>query len=116
MGNREGYRPNNGSRPHEIDGSGEIGSVQGDEDQKTNLLALISLGCGVLGFLVIPILASIVGIFFGIRSKRSIERSQGRETGSELAVAGIVLSSVGLAVWSGLLLFGFGIGVLQSIL
>ncbi len=89
--------------------------MQDPDDQKTNLLALVSLSCGVLGFLVIPILASIAGILFGLRSKRSIERSQGRETGRELAVAGIVLSSVGLAVWGGLLLFGFGIDVLRSI-
>jgi Domain of unknown function (DUF4190) len=84
-------------------------------DGRTNSLALVSLALGVLGFLVIPILGPIAGILCGLRAKRSIEGSGGRQGGRELAVAGIVLSSVGLAVWSGLLLFGFGIDALQSI-
>lgn len=79
------------------------------------MLALVALAFGVLGFLVIPIVGSIAGILFGLRAKRSIERSEGREGGRELAVAGMVLGSVGLAVWSGLLLFGFGIDALRSI-
>ncbi|MGH2698887.1 MAG: DUF4190 domain-containing protein [Actinomycetota bacterium] len=86
-----------------------------DVERRTNGMALVSLTLGILGFLVLPILASIAGIICGVASKRSIERSEGREGGRELAVAGIVLSSVGLAVWSGLLLFGFGIDALQSI-
>jgi len=84
-------------------------------EEKTNVLALFALVFGVLGFLVLPIVGSIVGLIFGIRAKRSIDRSGGREGGRELAVAGVVLSSVGLAVWSGLLLYGFGIDALRSI-
>jgi Domain of unknown function (DUF4190) len=82
---------------------------------RTNGLALASLALGILGFLVIPIVGSLAGILCGLRAKRSIEHSGGRQGGRELAVAGIVLSSVGLAVWSGLLVFGFGIDALQSI-
>jgi hypothetical protein len=82
---------------------------------RTSRLALAALALGILGFLVIPIAGSIAGIICGVRSKRSIERSEGRQGGRDLAIAGIVLSSVGLAVWSGLLLFGFGIDALQSI-
>ena len=85
------------------------------EAERTNALALWALALGILGFLVIPFVGSIVGIALGRRAKRSIERSEGREGGRELAVAGIVLGSVGLAVWSGLLLFGFGIDALRSI-
>jgi len=84
-------------------------------EEKTNVLALVALVFGVLGFLVIPIVGSIVGLILGIRARRSIDRSEGREGGRELAVAGVVLSSVGLAVWSGLLLYGFGIDALRSI-
>jgi hypothetical protein len=86
-----------------------------DVEERTNVLALVALVLGVLGFLVIPIVGSIAGLILGRRAKRSIERSEGREGGRELAVAGMVLSSVGLAVWSGLLLFGFGIDALRSI-
>jgi hypothetical protein len=86
-----------------------------DAEEHTNVLALVALVLGVLGFLVIPIVGSIAGLILGRRAKRSIERSEGREGGRELAVAGMVLSSVGLAVWSGLLLFGFGIDALRSI-
>jgi len=78
-------------------------------------VALWALAFGILGFLVIPFVGSIAGIVLGRRAKHSIERSEGREGGRELAVAGIVLSSVGLAVWSGLLLFGFGIDALRSL-
>ncbi|CAN5766619.1 hypothetical protein BH20ACT23_BH20ACT23_24470 [soil metagenome] len=86
-----------------------------DVEEKTNAVAVLALICGALGFLVIPIVGSIAGLVLGLRAKRSIERSEGREGGRELAVAGIVLGSVGLAAWSGLLLFGFGIDALRSI-
>lgn len=83
-------------------------------EERTNVLALVSLALGVLGFLVVPIVGSIAGIICGLRSKRSIDRSGGRETGRELAVAGVALGIIGLSVWSGLLLFGFGIDAFQS--
>jgi Domain of unknown function (DUF4190) len=83
---------------------------------RTNGLAITALVFGILGFLVLPIVGSLVGIACGIPAKRSIEASNGRETGRELAIAGIILSAVGLAVWSGLLLFGFGIDLMQSFL
>ncbi len=84
-------------------------------EPRTNRLAGVALALGVLGFLVIPFVGSLAGIICGVRSKRSIDRSGGRESGRELAVAGLILSFVGLAVWSGLLLFGFGIGALRSV-
>ena len=86
-----------------------------DVEAKTNVVAVVALACGALGFVAVPIVGSIAGLLLGLRAKRSIERSEGRESGRELAVAGIVLSSVGLAAWSGLLLFGFGIDALRSI-
>ena len=84
-------------------------------EEKTNVVAVASLVLGALGFIALPVVGSMAGLALGLRAKRSIERSEGREGGRELAVAGIVLSSVGLAAWSGLLLFGFGIDVLRSI-
>jgi len=87
----------------------------GEVEERTNVMALVALALGVLGFLVIPFLGSIAGVILGLRAKRSIDASEGREGGRELAVASVVLSSVGLAVWSGLLLFGFGIDALRSI-
>jgi hypothetical protein len=86
-----------------------------DVEERTNVVALVALAFGVLGFFVIPIVGSIAGLILGLRAKRSIELSEGKEGGRELAVAGMVLSSVGLAAWSGLLLFGFGIDALRSI-
>lgn len=82
---------------------------------RTNGLAITSLVFGILGFIVLPIVGSLIGIACGIPAKRSIDRSNARETGRELAVAGLVLSSVGLVVWGGLLLFGFGIGAMRTI-
>jgi hypothetical protein len=62
---------------------------------RTNGLAIASLVCGIL-----PIywITSILALVFGYIAKSQIDRSQGTQTGRGMAVAGIVLGWVWMAV------------------
>jgi uncharacterized membrane protein len=51
---------------------------------------------------MLPFIGPILAIVFGFIAKRSIDRSEGREAGRGMAVAGITLGFVGL-VTSGLM-------------
>ena len=62
---------------------------------ETSGKAIVSLVCGVL-FFFLP--AAILGIIMGHLSLSDIRRSAGRLTGRGLAIAGLVLSYLGLAV------------------
>jgi len=58
---------------------------------KTNNLALVSLICGVLGWSMLPFVASIVAIVTGHMARKQIKESYGREEGDGLAIGGLVL-------------------------
>ncbi len=73
---------------------------------QTNGMAVASMVLGIVGILMIPVLGPILALVFGFAAKGSIDRSQGREGGRSMAVAGIVLGFVGLAT-SGLLIAYF---------
>jgi len=60
---------------------------------KTNGMAVASLVLGLFWFWGIGAMLALV---FGILAKREIARSQGRQGGSGMAVAGIVLGTLGL--------------------
>jgi hypothetical protein len=62
---------------------------------KTNGLAIASL---VLGIIWIYWVGSILAVIFGFIALNQINRSQGREGGRGLAIAGIVLGFIGLGV------------------
>lgn len=61
---------------------------------KTNGFAIASL---VLGIVWIYGVGSILALIFGYIAKGSIDRSNGRETGRGMAIAGIVLGWIGVA-------------------
>jgi len=61
--------------------------------RKTNGLAIASL---VLSLLWLAGLGSVLGVIFGISSRRSIKRSQGQEAGGGLAIAGLVVGILGV--------------------
>jgi hypothetical protein len=71
--------------------------------QKTNGLAVASL---VLGILWIFWIGSVLAIVIGSIARRQIDASQGRETGRELATAGVVLGWVGVAILLVLVIIG----------
>src|SRR4051812_26278198 len=72
--------------------------------QTTNGMAVASL---VLGILWMYWLGSILALVFGYIGKRQIDRSNGQQTGRGLAVAGIVLGWVGVAVLCVFMAAGF---------
>jgi len=65
---------------------------------KTNTLALVSLICGVLGWSVAPVLASIVAVVTGHMARSQIRQSGGREEGDGLAIGGLVLGYASLVL------------------
>lgn len=62
---------------------------------RNNGLAVASLVCGICAFVVCQIVA-IPGLILGLRARRQIRESGGAETGDAFALAGIVLSAIGL--------------------
>lgn len=62
---------------------------------KTNGFAIASM---VLGIVWLWWFGSVLALVFGYIGKSQIDRSGGRETGRGMAIAGIVLGYVGLAV------------------
>jgi hypothetical protein len=69
------------------------GYLYGAPAPKTNGLAIASL---VLSLLWLGGLGSILAVIFGISSRNSIKKSQGRETGDGLALAGLIIGIVGV--------------------
>ena len=64
----------------------------------TNGYAIASLVLGISGFVVCPIVASVVAIVFGVIAKRQIDANPGTQ-GRGMAQAGFILGIVGIAVW-----------------
>jgi predicted metal-binding membrane protein len=64
----------------------------------TNGFAVASLVLGIAGFTVFPFVPSLLALIFGYKGKREIDRSNGQQTGRGLAVAGIVLGWVAIAL------------------
>ncbi|OGT57112.1 MAG: hypothetical protein A3E01_13610 [Gammaproteobacteria bacterium RIFCSPHIGHO2_12_FULL_63_22] len=58
---------------------------------RTSNLAIVSLVSGILGWTILPWVASIVAIVTGHMARAEIRRSAGTMEGDGLAVAGLVL-------------------------
>lgn len=56
-----------------------------------------SLVCGILGFLICPLILSIVAVILGHTSRGRIARSNGALLGSGKALAGLILGYLGIA-------------------
>lgn len=69
----------------------------------TNGFAIASL---VLGIVWIYWIGSILALVFGYMAKSRIDRSEGRETGRGMAIAGIVLGWIGIATLVIAIIFG----------
>jgi len=77
----------------------------GFQPPSTNGLAIASLVLGVVGW--IPCGAgSIVAIVLGFVARSQIRASQGRQGGDGLALAGIILGFLAVALWIALLVIG----------
>lgn len=60
--------------------------------------ALIAMIMGILSFVVIPVVGAIVAIVLGRNARREIRQSGGRLSGDGMALAGIVLGWINLAL------------------
>jgi len=77
--------------------------------QATSGYAIAALVLGICGLCVLPLLGPVLALSFGYSARGEIDRSRGRLGGRGLAVAGIVLGWVGLAIaafWIYVVLFG----------
>jgi hypothetical protein len=65
---------------------------------RVNGLAIASLVLGCTGWTLCGV-GSVVAVVLGFVARSQIDNSQGRDTGSGMATAGIVLGFIGLAAW-----------------
>lgn len=73
--------------------------------------AISSLVLGIVGIFMIPVLASIPGVVLGVIARREIRDEPQRYTGDGLALAGLITSAVGLALWLAFFVIVVAIGV-----
>jgi len=64
---------------------------------KYNGMAIASLVCSVGGFVTL-LLPCILGVIFGFVSLNQLKRNGGREQGRGLAIAGVIVGFVGVAI------------------
>jgi hypothetical protein len=74
---------------------------------KTSGKAVVSLVFGIIGFIVLPLIAGIVAVIVGYSAKGDIRKSAGALKGEDMATAGIILGWVNL----GLTVIGICVGV-----
>jgi hypothetical protein len=60
--------------------------------------ATASLILGICGFVICPLIPSILAVVFGNQARAEIEESRGRLDGGGLATAGIVLGWIGIGL------------------
>ena len=75
------------------------------EPERTSIMAILSLVFGVLGcctFVTAP-----VGVLLGVFGIFGISRSKGRVGGMGLAIGGLIVSILSIAIWAGIV---FGVG------
>ena len=74
--------------------------------RQTSTYAVISLVAGILGWTLIPFLGSIAAIVFGHMARGEIRRSNGQMEGDGLALGGLILGWLSVAMWViGILIF-----------
>ena len=61
-------------------------------------MALSSLIFGIVGLVGLPLIGSIVAVVLGHLSRNEIRRSQGQIRGDGLALAGLILGYIGIAL------------------
>ena len=66
--------------------------------RKTSNLAITSLVSGILGWTLLPFLGAIVAVITGHMARSEIRRSNGALDGDGLAVAGLVMGWISLAL------------------
>lgn len=65
----------------------------------TSSMALVSLIMGILGWVVLPIIGSVLAVVFGHAALGEIDRSEGEIGGRGMAQVGLILGYVSLGLW-----------------
>ncbi|MEZ4374115.1 MAG: DUF4190 domain-containing protein [Polyangiaceae bacterium] len=74
---------------------------------QSNGLATTSLVLSLLGFVgCFPVISGVIAIFCGLSARNEISRSEGRQSGAGVALAGIILGSSQLLIAATLLILG----------
>lgn len=68
-------------------------------------MSIASLVCGIVGWLMFPVVAPILAIIFGHLARGQIRHSG--EGGGGMALAGLLLGYINLALWLVVALIGF---------
>jgi hypothetical protein len=66
--------------------------------QTTSGEAIAALVLGICGLFVLPFIGPLLALVFGYRGRAEADRSRGRVGGRGMAVAGIALGWIGLAI------------------
>ncbi len=66
--------------------------------RKTDEMAVVSLICGVASFVIFPLLPAIAAIILGIMSRDRIRKSAGNLDGEGLAITGLILGIINVAL------------------
>lgn len=66
---------------------------------QNSTMAVVSLVSGILGWVALPLIASLVAIVTGHMAKNEIKSSSGRVGGDGLATAGLILGYSSLVIW-----------------
>ncbi|HEY9253743.1 MAG TPA: DUF4190 domain-containing protein [Stenotrophomonas sp.] len=67
--------------------------------RQTSTLAIVSLVAGILGWFIVPVIGSLTAIITGHMARGEIRRQPERFEGDGLAIAGLVLGWVNVALW-----------------
>ncbi|MGI8662578.1 MAG: DUF4190 domain-containing protein [Acidimicrobiales bacterium] len=62
-------------------------------------MAVAALVCGIVGLLLFNIVLGPLALIFGLIARNKIKASNGALKGEGLAIAGIVLGPIDIAVW-----------------
>lgn len=65
---------------------------------KSSVMAIVSLIAGIAGWTLLPFLGSIVAVITGHLAQSEIKKSGGLVTGKGMAVAGLILGYIAIAV------------------
>lgn len=66
--------------------------------RQTNSMAIVSLTCGILSWIALPIIASVIAVITGHKARREIRQRPDVYEGDTMAVFGLVLGYANLVL------------------
>ena len=71
---------------------------QPDRTAQTSGFAIASLICSIAGWFLIPLIGGVLGVIFGHIARREIRRSEGWKSGDGLALSGLIIGYIHIAL------------------